>query len=177
VVRKRAFALIGDPKQAIYGFPRRRRDTYLDAGTHAVAAPPLRTTSARARRCCRLGALYRNAQAAFDAKLAEDPPFIDRRIVPRRPTRRQARTDQEYLSDGIPAPALTVWRAPQPDRGGRERKRKPHSAPRSRELATQACVAAIHEVLSVARRQATLSGQTRASRCNPATSRCWCVHI
>ncbi|HQY82561.1 MAG TPA: UvrD-helicase domain-containing protein, partial [Thermomonas sp.] len=37
----RFLALIGDPKQAIYSFRGGDVHTYLDAGTHAVAAPPL----------------------------------------------------------------------------------------------------------------------------------------
>ncbi len=157
----RFLALIGDPKQAIYGFRGGDVHTYLDAGTHAVAAPPL-SHNFRSRPAVlqALGALYRNAQAAFDAKLAEDPPFIDRRIEFRDVQPGGKRTDQEYLSDGIPAPALTVWRAPQPTEVDAKGKRKPHSAPRSRELATQACVAAIHEVLSESRAdKATLKGK------------------
>src|SRR5690606_13091604 len=57
------------------------------------------------------------------------------------------------------APALTLWRAPLPPPDGKG-KLKPYSAGRSRDLATRACVAAIHRVLSDAREgQASIEGR------------------
>src|SRR3546814_5625243 len=61
------------------------------------------------------------------------------------------RRDEDFLRHGAPAPALTLWRAPLPDDVDSKGKPKPWSAGRSRELATQACVAAIHRVLCDAR--------------------------
>ncbi len=161
-----ALMLIGDPKQAIYGFRGGDVHTYLDAGTRADAAPPL-SQNFRSRPAVlqAIGALYRNAQVAFDANRADAPPFIDRRIEFRDVQPGGTRTNQDCLRDGSPAPALTVWRAPEPTVVDAKGKPKSYSAPRSRELATQACVAAIHEVLSQARSgKATLSGK-HATRC------------
>src|SRR3546814_13075724 len=61
------------------------------------------------------------------------------------------RRDEDFLRHGAPAPALTLWRAPLPDDVDSKGKPKPWSAGRSRELATQACVAALHRVLCDAR--------------------------
>jgi exodeoxyribonuclease V beta subunit len=136
-----ALFLIGDPKQAIYGFRGGDVHTYLDAGTHAIAAPPL-SQNFRSRPAVlqAIAALY--AQAGRDA-------FIDPRIEFREVEAGGKRTDQDYLRDGTPAPALTVWQAPPPldDQG----KRKPWRAGEARTLVTNACVAEIHGVLSKAR--------------------------
>src|SRR3546814_14238410 len=61
------------------------------------------------------------------------------------------RRDEDFLRHGAPAPALTLWRAPLPDDVASKGQPKPWSAGRSRELATQACVAAIQRVLFDAR--------------------------
>ena len=137
-----ALFLIGDPKQAIYGFRGGDVHTYLDAATHASAAPPL-SQNFRSRPAVlqAIAALY--AQAGEDA-------FIDPRIAFRAVAAGGRRADHDYLRDGVPAPALTVWRAPPPppDDAG---KRKPWRAGDARALATRACVAEIHGVLSQAR--------------------------
>ena len=146
-----ALMLIGDPKQAIYGFRGGDVHTYLDAGSQAVVAPPLsRNFRSRPAVLEAIAALY--AQAGADA-------FIDERIGFREVSPGGKRTDHEYLLGGTPAPALTIWRAPRPpvdDKG----KCKPWRAGDARTLATHACVAAIHGVLSQARGgQALIEGK------------------
>ncbi|WP_058836098.1 UvrD-helicase domain-containing protein [Luteimonas abyssi] len=135
-------ALIGDPKQAIYGFRGGDVQTYLQAAAHARPAPALdRNFRSRPAVLAAIDALY--TQAGTRA-------FLDERIrfIPVQPGTQ--RTDADYRRHGADAPALTLWHAPDPpaDDGG---KRKPHGAQRARELATAACVAAIHAVLSDAR--------------------------
>ena len=156
-----ALFLIGDPKQAIYGFRGGDVETYLAARATAAMAPPL-AQNFRSRPSVLRGieALYAQAQAAHEAApLAVTPPFIDPRITFHPVQPGGVRDDAEYQRAGQPAPAITLWRAPEPaadDKG----KVKPHSAPRSRELATGACVAAIHRVLTDARAgTATLKGE------------------
>jgi hypothetical protein len=136
-----ALFVIGDPKQAIYGFRGGDVHTYLAAAKVAASAPAL-SHNFRSRPAVlrAVAALYANAG---------DAAFIDPRIEFRAVEAGHAR-DDDFLRDGQPAPALTVWRAPKPpvDEKG---KQKPWSAGESREFATQACVAAIHGVLSAAR--------------------------
>lgn len=137
-----ALFVIGDPKQAIYGFRGGDVETYLAARATAEAAPPLsQNFRSRPSVLRAIDALYANAGEAA---------FVDRRIAFHRVAPGGKRDDADYLRDGVPAPALVLWRAPAPppDRNGRQ---KPWSATRSRELATDACVAAIHAVLVDAR--------------------------
>ncbi|WP_028920437.1 exodeoxyribonuclease V subunit beta [Pseudoxanthomonas suwonensis] len=133
--------LIGDPKQAIYGFRGGDVETYLAACATAEPAPPL-AHNFRSRPAV-LGAIEALYAQAGEGNAA---PFIDERIRfhPVQPGGKRA--DSDYLRDGKPAPALVLWQAPPP-----QGKQKVHSASRSRELATEACVAAIHQVLSDAR--------------------------
>src|SRR5690606_34473606 len=89
-----------------------------------------------------------------------DPPFIDSRIQfhPVRPG--GAREDAEYQRNGAPAPALALWQAPAPTGKDAKGNLKPHTSPQSRELATRACVAAIHAVLGDARAgRASIKGE------------------
>ncbi|GHC03949.1 exodeoxyribonuclease V subunit beta [Thermomonas carbonis] len=137
-----ALFLIGDPKQAIYGFRGGDVHTYLAAANIAEPAPPL-SHNFRSR-----PALLRAVAAMYDN--AGDAAFIDPRIGFFAVEAGGKRRDDGFLRNGEPAPALTVWCAPKPpvdDKG----KQKPWSASESRELATHACVAAIHAVLSEAR--------------------------
>ncbi|RRN78732.1 exodeoxyribonuclease V subunit beta [Pseudoxanthomonas sp. SGD-10] len=137
-----ALFLIGDPKQAIYRFRGGDVETYLAACATAEAAPALdRNFRSRPSVLAAIEALYAQAGAAA---------FADPRIAfhPVQPGGR--RGDGDFLRDGSPAPALTVWQAPPPPVDAKG-KRKPWPAGRSRELATDACVAAIHAVLSDAR--------------------------
>ncbi len=188
-----ALFVIGDPKQAIYGFRGGDVETYLEARATAVDAPPL-SHNFRSRPAVldAIEALYAQAEATLGAvtdapagEVARTPatpatpatdapgapaaaqagpagtasPFLDPRIRfhPVRPGGQRA--DADCLRDGAPAPALVLWQAPAPETG-RDGKRKPHSAPDSRALATDACVAAIHAVLSDARAgRATIDGR------------------
>lgn len=142
-----ALFLIGDPKQAIYGFRGGDVHTYLAASEIAGRAPPLaHNFRSRPALLEAVGALYARAG---------DAAFVDERIRFHPVESGGKREDADFRRNGDVAPALTVWQAPQPppdDKG----KRKPWSAGRSRELATQACVAAIHAVLSEARIGQTL---------------------
>jgi exodeoxyribonuclease V beta subunit len=138
-----ALFLIGDPKQAIYGFRGGDVQTYLAAAAVAEPAPPLdRNFRSRPGVLSAIEALYR--QAGEGAFIEEGIGFH-----PVKPGTQ--RTDADYLRDGQPAPALTLWQAPASDERDAKGQSKPHRSPRSRELATDACVAAIHAVLSDAR--------------------------
>ncbi|MET0327296.1 MAG: exodeoxyribonuclease V subunit beta [Luteimonas sp.] len=145
-----ALFLIGDPKQAIYGFRGGDVQTYLLAARSATAAPPLdRNFRSRPSVLSAIDALY--TQAGDTAFL--DPQIRFHRVLPG-----TKRADADFQRNGTTAPALTLWQAPAPqaDDAG---KRKPHSAGHARELATDACVAAIHAVLTDARKgAATLDG-------------------
>src|SRR5690606_6608073 len=55
---------------------------------------------------------------------------------------------------------LTLWQAPEPTERDAKGNLKPYTSPQSRELATQACVAAIHGVLTDARAgRASIKGE------------------
>jgi len=148
-----ALFVIGDPKQAIYGFRGGDVETYLAARDTAEDAPALASNFRSRPGVLRaIAALYAQAQAAHDAapgKVAA--PFVDPRIAFFEVAPGGVRQDSDFLRGGVPAPALTLWNAPETDEFDSKGKAKPHSAGRSRELATQACVAAIHGVLSDAR--------------------------
>ena len=147
-----ALFVIGDPKQAIYGFRGGDVETYLAARDTAEEAPPLSSNFRSRPSVLRaVSALYAQAQIVADADDRVPPPFIDPRIGFREVQPGGVRRDDDFLRHGMPAPALTVWRAPLPDEVDSKGKPKPYKAGRSRELATQACVAAIHRVLCDAR--------------------------
>lgn len=131
-----ALFLIGDPKQAIYGFRGGDVHTYLQAKQQAEVAPALdRNFRSRPAVLRALQALYANA--------GEDA-FLEHgiRFEPVHPGTR--RSDADYLRHGAPAPALTV-------RLLRSGDGRPLNADPSRAAATAACVAEIHRVLSDAR--------------------------
>lgn len=154
----RFLALIGDPKQAIYGFRGGDVHTYLEACAVAAPAPVLaHNFRSRPSVLAAIDALYR--QAGGQA-------FVDGRIAFHRVEPGGKRADADFQRGGTAAPALTVWRAADPpvdDKG----KVKPWSAGDSRQKATDACVAAIHRVLREGRDgTATLldKGQARPVR-------------
>src|SRR5690606_31258145 len=133
-------------------------ETYLAARATAAEAPPLsRKFRSRPSVLRAVAALYAQAQQAADQAAAADPPrntpapFNDTRTAFREVLPRAGRRAGGFLRDGAPAPALTLWRAPAPDDVDSKGKPKPYKAGTSRELATRACVAAIHRVLSDAR--------------------------
>ena len=151
-----ALFVIGDPKQAIYGFRGGDVDTYLAAQAQAEAAPPLASNFRSRPSVLRaVSALYSQAGASGH------PPFVDDRICFREVLPGGLRRDDHYLRGGEPAAALTLWRAPPPP-PPRDPKAKPknYRAGESRELATAACVAQIHQVLREARAgNATVEGR------------------
>jgi exodeoxyribonuclease V beta subunit len=125
--------LIGDPKQAIYRFRGGDVHTYLAAAQQATPAPPL-AQNFRSR-----PALLR-AIAALYAR-AGDAAFVDERIRFHRVGAGAGIDDGDYQRHGKAAPALTVRVLPADDG-------KPWKADDSRALATRACVAEIHALLS-----------------------------
>nr|WP_144900546.1 exodeoxyribonuclease V subunit beta [Luteimonas cucumeris] len=132
-----ALFLIGDPKQAIYGFRGGDVHTYLAAKRDARIAPPL-THNFRSRPGVlrAIAALYRQAG---------DTAFVDERIRFHAVEPGAGNRDTDYLRRDMPAPAMTVRSLPASADG------KPYKADDSRALAAQACVAAIHGVLADAR--------------------------
>ncbi|MGY0557577.1 MULTISPECIES: UvrD-helicase domain-containing protein [unclassified Lysobacter] len=141
-----ALFLIGDPKQAIYGFRGGNVHTYLAASRDAVIAPPL-THNFRSRPGVlrAIEALY--TQAGEDA-------FIDSGIRFRKVEPGAGNSDADYQRNGANAPALTVRQIPVASDD------KPYKADESRAAVTRACVAEIHAVLGDARAgKATIKGQ------------------
>ncbi len=138
-----ALFLIGDPKQAIYGFRGGDVRTYLAAAGTAEDAPPLaHNFRSRPGVLGAIDALY--AQAGYDSA------FLTEGIAFHRVQPGTQRSDDDLQRDGAPAPALTLWQAPPPppsDKG----KQKPWSADRAREMCTAACVAAIRDWLAAGR--------------------------
>ncbi len=131
-----ALFLIGDPKQAIYGFRGGDVDTYLAAVKESVPAPPLdENFRSRPRVLQAVEALY--AAAGDHAFVLEGIRFH-----PVRPG--GVRLDADFLIDGKAAPGLTLWQAPPPEGTC-------WTAEASRALATGACVARIHQLLCMAR--------------------------
>ncbi|WP_282276096.1 exodeoxyribonuclease V subunit beta [Stenotrophomonas sp. PS02297] len=139
-----ALFLIGDPKQAIYGFRGGDVHTYLQARERAAEAPRLaHNFRSRPALLRAIDALYANAgeQAFLDPRIRFEP------VQPG-----SKRSDADYLLDGVPAPALTLHLIDADDEG------KPLKADDSRHAATLACVADIHRVLSAAREGKALIG-------------------
>ncbi len=131
-----ALFLIGDPKQAIYGFRGGDIHTYLKAKRQADAAPALdRNFRSRPAVLHAIEALYANAgeRAFLEADIAFEPVHPG-----------STRVDADFLRDGTPAPGLTV-RVLHNTEGG-DLKADP-----SRQQASDACVAAIHQILGEAR--------------------------
>ncbi len=147
-----ALFVIGDPKQAIYGFRGGDVRTYLAAAGSAVPAPPLGLNfRSRPGVLAAIDALY--AQAGYAQAFGTDGIAFH----PVQPGTQ--RRDADLQRDGATAPALTVWHAPPPPapapaataaRNKSAGKPRPWSAQRARELCTAACVAAIRGWLAAA---------------------------
>lgn len=141
-----ALFLIGDPKQAIYGFRGGDVDTYLLARSVADEAPRLaHNFRSRPGVLRAIQALYEGADNAGHDAFAH--PGI--RFEPVRAG--DTRADVDHLRDDTPAPALTLRLL----RGG---DGQPLGADGSRAAATTACVADIHRVLADARQGRALIG-------------------
>ncbi|WP_457097052.1 exodeoxyribonuclease V subunit beta [Lysobacter sp. P5_B9] len=137
--------LIGDPKQAIYRFRGGDVHTYLAAARDAHRAPELRQNF-RSR-----PAVLRAIQALYDR--AGDTAFVDRSIRFFAVEPGGTAHDSDFLRSDAIAPALTLRELPAPDGGGAWK------ADESRRRAAEACVAAIHGLLSDSRRDAaTIKG-------------------
>lgn len=137
-----ALFLIGDPKQAIYGFRGGDVHTYLAAKREAIAAPPL-THNFRSR-----PGVLRAIEALYVQ--AGEHAFVDEGIRFHSVLPGANIADGDYQRNGSAAPALTlrVLAAPATDADSRPALL---SAPESRRIACEACVEAIHSVLSDAR--------------------------
>jgi exodeoxyribonuclease V beta subunit len=128
-----ALFLIGDPKQAIYGFRGGDIHTYIKAKNEALIAPSLKKNFRSRPGVLRaIKALYDNAGA--DAFLESGIRFED--VDPG-----GVRENADFLRHGEPAPALTL-RVISSEDGS------PLLADASRLQATTACVWAIHKLLS-----------------------------
>jgi len=128
-----ALFLIGDPKQAIYGFRGGDIHTYLQARSQATLAPPLnRNFRSRPALLRALQALYETAgnQAFGSADIQFEPVLPGDHC-----------TDTDYLRNGQPATALHI--ALISGNAG-----KPDNVERARDTVTWACVRHIHQVLS-----------------------------
>ena len=137
-----ALFLIGDPKQAIYGFRGGDVHTYLAAGREAIAAPPLvHNFRSRPGVLRAIEALY--AQAGEHA-------FVDEAIRFHQVFPGAGNADAHYQRKGMIAPALTV-RVLSPGERDDKGRAVAWGAPESRRHASDACVAEIHAVLSDAR--------------------------
>ncbi|WP_115526506.1 UvrD-helicase domain-containing protein [Xanthomonas arboricola] len=154
-----ALFLIGDPKQAIYGFRGGDVRTYLAAAITAELAPPLsHNFRSRPGVLAAIDALY--AQAGYtDAFLTDGIAFHPVQAGTKR-------SDADLQRDGATAPALTLWRAPEPSTPTPETTAKKRSSSKpawktglSYEMCTDACVAAIYGWLASGRAgHATISG-------------------
>lgn len=128
-----ALFLIGDPKQAIYGFRGGDVQTYLRAAGAAEQTAGLRHNFRSQPALLRaLAALYARAgaQAFGEDGIGFHPVHSG-----------GARSDAHFLRDGAPAPGLHVCLLPDTPDG------KPLSAGESSRRAAQACAAAIHALL------------------------------
>ncbi|MCD8472486.1 UvrD-helicase domain-containing protein [Xylella taiwanensis] len=135
-----ALFLIGDPKQAIYGFRGGDVHTYLAAAARAERAPPLeRNFRSRPVLLRAIQALY--AQGGEDAFLTPGIAFH-----PVQPGTQCSAADLSHA--GVDAPALVVWQAPPPLDSTARGKPKPWSAEAARTLCTDACVHAIYRWLA-----------------------------
>lgn len=137
-----ALFLIGDPKQAIYGFRGGDVHTYLLAKHEAMLAPPLaHNFRSRPGVLRAIEELY--AQAGEQAFVDKDIRF--HQVLPG-----AGNTDADYQRRGMIALALTVRVLASDERDDKGRP-VTWSAPESRRHATDACVAEIHAVLTEAR--------------------------
>ncbi len=129
----RALFLIGDPKQAIYGFRGGDVHTYRAAARQAEPAPRLEHNF-RSR-----PSLLRAVQALYAQ--AGEQAFVDPRIRFHAVQPGDRASDEDYLCDDRPAAALTVRVLPAFD------DRPAWKSVESRAIATRACVEAIRGAL------------------------------
>lgn len=132
-----ALLLIGDPKQAIYGFRGGDVQTYLRAAQVAERGPPLaRNFRSRPAVLRAIAALYAHAG---EAQAFNTPGIAFHPVEPG-----GHRADNAFVRDGRSAPGLTLCELP-------ATAEKRHSADESRALVAQACAAEVHALLRDAR--------------------------
>lgn len=134
-----ALVLVGDPKQAIYGFRGGDVHAYLAARAHAAGEP------LRLDRSYRAGA---GMTAAINALFARADAFVEQAIDYAEVHSAEEVAQRTLLLAGEPAPALQLWRVP----AGIDAKRKPKPCnKRDAEHAIEAaCVTRIVELLTSA---------------------------
>lgn len=130
-----ALFLIGDPKQAIYGFRGGDVQTYLTASKHAQQAPPL-THNFRSRPSLIhvLNQLYNDSG---------DHVFHQSGINYQAVHPGHLRQDSDLIRHGEIAPAVTLWQAPPPE----NTQIKRYLIQESLDLCTHACSIAIYQWL------------------------------
>lgn len=141
-----ALFLIGDPKQAIYGFRGGHLHTYLAATRTAALAPPL-TINYRSRPCVlnAIDALYQ--QAGSHAFATNDIQFSS--VKPAGNV-----SDDSLKRDQNVAPALTIWQASAPQ-SDQHQSSSSWTKDSARRICTNACVSAIHDWLDDSRNART----------------------
>jgi len=137
-----ALVLVGDPKQAIYGFRGGDVHTWLLAKRETQGEPLRLDESQRAGT---------GVSAAINALFSRDDAFIEQGIA-HEDVHSAPRVEQRaLLVDGRPAPGLQVWRLPPPDPVDKG-KQKLHNKGDAQSKIEAACVAQIVEWLEGARK-------------------------
>ncbi|HJU07882.1 MAG TPA: UvrD-helicase domain-containing protein [Rhodanobacteraceae bacterium] len=133
--------LVGDPKQAIYGFRGGDVHAWLMA-KHDAQGEPLRLDESQ-----RAGS---GVSAAINALFSRDDAFVEQGIV-HEDVRSAPRVEQRaLLVDGKTAPGLQIWRLPPPEPKGKTQP-KLHDKGDAQSKIEAACVAQIVEWLDGAR--------------------------
>ncbi|HET6914007.1 MAG TPA: UvrD-helicase domain-containing protein [Rhodanobacteraceae bacterium] len=156
---RNALVLVGDPKQAIYGFRGGDVHAYL-AARDASPGEPLRLLESQ-----RAG---QGVCAAINALFASKNPFVEPRIE-YTPVRAAGRVrETALLINGEAAPALQLWRLPPSGKTTSKGAACPWSKAEAREQIESACVARIVELLQGAQRESVHfrdgDGETRPLR-------------
>jgi len=148
-----ALFLIGDPKQAIYGFRGGDIHTYLQARSQAAKAPSLKHNfRSRPALLRALQALYTTAgNKAFGSAAIEFEPVMPGDSL----------TDTAYLRHGQAAPALHIALLAGD---------KPNNVDQARDMITAECVRHIHHLLSDARQGNALIKEEKGDKERPVNS-------
>jgi len=151
-----ALVLVGDPKQAIYGFRGGDVHAWLMA-KHDAQGEPLRLDESQ-----RAGS---GVSAAINALFTRDGAFVEEGIAHEDVHSARRVAQRALLVDGEPTPGLQIWRLPPPEPRGKT-KPKLHNKGDARSRIEAACVAQIVRWLEGARQGRVLlregDGGTRA---------------
>lgn len=134
--------LVGDPKQAIYGFRGGDVHAWLMA-KHDAKGEPLRLDESQ-----RAG---RGVNAAVNALFSRDDAFVEQKIVHENVHAAPRVADRALLVDGVPAPGLRVWRLPPTGITNKNNSTRVWDKGNAQALIEAACVAQIVEWLQGAR--------------------------